>query len=192
MTTVKRRTLAQLTAAYDEMSASPRDVGTVDQIVRRPAVDAREVVTEATFNPRVGLVGDTWLTRGSKHTADGRSDPAAQVTIMNRRIIALIAPDESRWPLAGDQLFVDFDLSVDNLPAGQRLQIGTVLLEVSSQPHTGCDKFTMRFGSDATRFVNSKAGRAQRRRGINTRVIRGGVVRTGDVVRKIDTDDTPA
>jgi MOSC domain-containing protein YiiM len=112
-------------------------------------------------------------------------DTSAQLTLMNARVIALIAPDRKRWPLAGDQLYVDLDLRPDNLPAGTRLALGSAVIEVTDAPHTGCAKFSGRFGSDAIRFVNSRAGRDLRLRGINARVVEPGRVRAGDTIRKL-------
>jgi MOSC domain-containing protein YiiM len=163
---------------------APSDEGSVELIVRRPAVDEREVLTEAELVAGEGLAGDTWRQRGSRRTPDGKANPAAQLTLMNARAAALIAGDMDRWPLAGDQLYVDLDLSGENLPPGSRLAIGSALVEVSEEPHTGCAKFNARFGEDALRFVNSPIGRELNLRGINTRVITSGVVRVGDAVRK--------
>jgi MOSC domain-containing protein YiiM len=108
-----------------------------------------------------------------------------QLNVMNARVIALVAQGEQRWPLAGDQLFLDLDLSAANLPAGTQLALGTAVIEVTDQPHTGCGKFVERFGVDAMQFVNSSIGRELHLRGINARVVRPGRVRAGDVVRKV-------
>jgi MOSC domain-containing protein YiiM len=131
-----------------------------------------------------GLVGDNWGARGSSLTSDGSSHPDMQLTIMNSRVIALVAQAKDRWQLAGDQLFVDLDLSAENLPPGTRLTVGAAMVEVTDQPHTGCQKFGARFGLDAARFVNSPLGKQLHLRGINTRVVQPGVIRVGDVVRK--------
>lgn len=179
------RTLEQLEQALADLDASPQDSGTVEMIVCRPAQGEREVLDAATLDPQAGMVGDNWRTRGSRHTDDGSADPTAQITLMNSRIIALLAKDRDDWSPAGDQFFVDFDLSDENMPAGQRFQLGEAVLEVSATPHTGCAKFTERYGSAAIRFVNSKQGRAQNRRGINAKVITGGVVKQGDTIQKL-------
>jgi MOSC domain-containing protein YiiM len=156
---------------------SPSDDGTVEMIVRRPTVDAREVVTSARIEPGLGLDGDSWGSRPHPSSE-------AEITLMNARCVALLAGDVDRWPLAGDQLYVDLDLGVENLPAGSRLRVGTVLLEVSARPHTGCSKFSARFGDEALAFVNSDVGKAKRLRGMNCRVVEGGVVTAGDGVTK--------
>lgn len=181
-------TAEEIQAGLAEMGESPREIGRLEMIVLRPAVDEREVLGQAEISLADGLVGDTWRQRGSKHTADGSAQPEAQVTLVNSRVMQLLARDRSRWPLAGDQLFVDLDLSQDNLQPGQRLAVGTAILEVSDLPHTGCDKFSARFGSAATRFVNSAEGLRLRRRGLNTRAIRPGAIRVGDRVSKIDAE----
>jgi hypothetical protein len=169
----------------EAVQAAPRDGGRLERIVRRPAVDERETLPEATLDTTRGLVGDSWLARGNRRTADGSADPACQVTLVSTRVLEAIEPDRERWPLAGDQLYVDFDLSVEGLPAGSRISIGTAVLEISETPHTGCAKFSARFGSDALRWINSPVGRAHRMRGLNARVVESGTIREGDAVRRV-------
>jgi hypothetical protein len=174
-----------LEAGLDHVRAAPADAGRVELIVRRPAVDVREALDEGSLDLTEGLVGDTWGARPNKSTPDGRPDPLAQLTVMNARAAALVAVTPERWVLAGDQLFVDLDLSIDNLPPGTRLALGDAIIEVSPTPHTGCAKFHARFGIDALRLVNSPQGRALRLRGLNARVVVPGTVRRGDTVRKV-------
>ncbi len=180
----------ELQSGLDEIRQSPKTQGRLEMIVRRPAVGAREILSEGQLDLAVGLVGDTWEKRGSTRTADGSRHPDMQINLMNARAVALIAQDRTRWPLAGDQLFVDLDLSTSNLPPGTRLEIGTAVLEVTDQPHTGCAKFVERFGLDAMRFVNSPIGREMCLRGINARVVQAGTIRQGDPVsvRPLRTD----
>ena len=185
METVAHLSRLELEAGLGIIRQSPQDNGVLTMIARRPSVDEREIVNEAELNLEEGLVGDTWKMRGSKHNEDGSANIHAQITLMNMRAIALMAQDESRWALAGDQLYVDFDLSVDNLPPGARLAIGSAILEVSAVPHTGCAKFSQRFGVDAHKFVNSPEGKPLRLRGVNARVIQAGTIRVGDVVKKL-------
>jgi MOSC domain-containing protein YiiM len=163
---------------------APADGGSVALIVIRPERDEREAVAEAVLDPAIGVVGDNWVARGSRSMPGGVADPEAQVTIMSTRVLAAFEPDATRWPLAGDQIYVDADLSVDNLPAGTRIAIGGALLEISEKPHTGCVKFGARFGPDALRWINSPVGRELRMRGVNARVVRGGTVRVGDTLRR--------
>ena len=176
--------LAKLNAARDRILASPRDDGRIDLIVRRPGVDERETVAEATLDTEEGLVGDSWRARGAKSAPDGSANPKAQLTLMNARVAALVAMTPERIPLAGDQFYVDFDLTAANVPSGTRLALGSAVIEVSDEPHTGCRKFFDRFGNDAHRFVNSKEDRQLNLRGVNAFVVTGGTVRTGDTVRK--------
>ena len=177
--------LTRLEESLDHIRAAPADGGTVELIARRPGEDEREVLTEARLTTRAGLEGDTWLVRGSSRTPDGSPNPDAQLTLMNARVAAAVAGDRERWPLAGDQLYVDLDLSRANLPPGSRVQIGSAVIEFSEPPHTGCAKFSARFGVDALKFVNSQTGRELRLRGANCRVIVGGTVRPGDTIRKL-------
>src|SRR4029079_12803435 len=132
----------------------------------------REVLAEGELHPLEGLVGDSWKERGSSRTPDGSAHPEMQLNIMNARSIALVAQGRERWPLAGDQLYLDLDLSGENLPAGTRLALGDALSEVTAQPHTGCKHVSAPFGVEAMQFVNSSVGRELHLRGINARVIR--------------------
>jgi hypothetical protein len=180
--------LTRLEASLDQIRQSPVDAGTVELIVARPDVDQRVVLTEARLDLTSGLEGDTWRARGSSRTADGSANPEAQLTLMNSRVAAAVAAgDRERWPLAGDQLFVDLDISVANLPPGSRVQIGSAVIEFSEAPHTGCAKFVARYGIEAQKFVNSTIGRELRLRGANCRVVVAGTIRQGDVIRKVPT-----
>jgi MOSC domain-containing protein YiiM len=176
---------AALDAGLDHVRDSPKDDGAVELIVRRPAVDEREVLAEATLDLHVGLVGDNWQRRGSRGTPDGTPHPDRQLTLMNNRAALLVAGDPERRQLAGDQLYVDLDLSAANLPAGTRLALGSAVIEVTEPPHLGCAKFAARFGEDAWRFVNSRVGRELRLRGLNARVIVPGTVRAGDRIGRV-------
>lgn len=179
------KTLEALSACLPNIQQAPKVNGTLALIVRRPQVDAREVLAEGELNTTEGLSGDTWNKRGSSRTTDGSPHPEMQLNLMNVRVAEAVAGSIKRWPLAGDQLYVDFDLSQANVPPGTRLWIGEAIIEITPQPHTGCGKFSARFGLDALKFVNSTEGRAMGFRGVNARVITPGRVRTGDSVRKI-------
>lgn len=179
-------TAVELTDGLDQVLASPSDAGDLKLVVRRGAESEREVLTEAALDLTDGLVGDTWRTRGSRRTPDHAADPKMQLTVMNARVAALVAVDEERWKLAGDQLYVDLDLSETNLPPGSRLAVGSAVIEVTDAPHLGCQKFRERFGDDALRFVNSAIGRTLRLRGVNTRVVRPGRLAPGDTIRKME------
>jgi hypothetical protein len=172
-------------AGLDTIRQAPAHNGSVELIVRRPAVESREVVDEAELHLVHGLVGDNWSTRGSRATADGSANPKAQLTVMNARLAELVAGAREEWPPAGDQLYVDFDLSKENIPPGTRLTVGSAVIEVTDEPHTGCAKFSARFGSDALRFINSPVGRELNLRGINARVVEPGLVRRGDAISKL-------
>jgi MOSC domain len=185
MLNVQYLSMTELEAGMDHIRQSPKDHGTLRMIVRRPNVDEREVLQEGELSTTEGLVGDTWKVRVNKRSRDGLANSNAQITIMNARAIALLAQSEERWSLAGDQLYVDVDLSDDNLLPGTQLAIGSAILEVSSVPHTGCKKFSSRFGVEAMKFVNSPEGRRLHLRGINTKVIQAGIIRVGDAVRKV-------
>jgi len=183
---MKHLMMIELEAGLDEIRQSPKDQGIVELIVRRPQVDEREVLEEAELDLQRGLVGDNWTFRRSSRTPDGSPHPDMQLNIMNSRVIALLAGEKDRWQLAGDQFFLDLDLSADNLPAGTQVAIGEAIIEVTPPPHLGCHKFVARFGMDAMKFVNSPFGRELHLRGINAKVVQPGRVRVGDVAKKID------
>jgi MOSC domain-containing protein YiiM len=182
---VKHLTMDELEAGLDEIRQAPKDEGRLEMIVRRPRVGEREVLDAGELDVRDGLVGDSWKDRRSSRSADGRAHPDMQLNIMSARVVALVSQDKERWPLAGDQLFVDMDLSADNLPPGTQLTLGSAVIEVTPEPHTGCGKFVERFGADAMKFVNSALGREMGLRGLNARVVQPGVIRVGDVVKKV-------
>jgi len=182
---VKLLTMEELEAGLDEIRQSPKDEGVLELIVRRPQTDEREILEEGELHLTEGLVGDSWKKRGSSRTSDGSPHPDMQLNIMNARAIALVAQHKDRWPLAGDQLFIDMDLSTENLPAGTRLALGSAIIEVTAQPHTGCKKFVARFGLDAMRFVNSPVGKQLNLRGINAKVVQPGAIRVGYEIKKI-------
>ncbi len=178
----------ELAAGLNEIHKSPRTSGVVEWIVRRPGPGERDVVAVAELDVVEGLVGDDWLRRGSRMTSDGSAHPDMQLTVMNSRAIALVARSKDRWQLAGDQLYVDLDLSTDNLPPGTRLRVGTATIEVTREPHTGCKQFSAHFGIAATKFVNSTEGKRLRLRGINAMVVQSGTVRVGELATKLETD----
>jgi MOSC domain-containing protein YiiM len=171
--------MEELEAGLDDIRRAPKDLGVLRLIVRRPEVNAREVLEEGQLDLARGLVGDSWA------SGRGRPHPDRQLNIMNARAIALVAQADDRWALAGDQLYIDLDLSIDNLPIGARLALGSAVVEVTEPPHNGCAKFAARFGIDAVKFVNSPDGKRMRLRGLNARILRPGVIRVGDVETKV-------
>jgi len=185
MLNMEHLSVMELEAGLEHIRRAPKDHGTLKMIVLRPREDEREVVERGELSLSEGLVGDNWKKRGSKHTPDGSAHLYAQITVMNARATELLAQREERWCLAGDQLYVDFDLSDENIPPGTRLAIGSAILEVSAEPHTGCKKFSARFGVDAMKFVNAPEGKRLHLRGINTKIVQPGTVRIGDIVSKI-------
>ena len=178
MTTVRHLTTEEIEKNLAKVLESPEDNGVLELIVCRPQEDARAVLETGTLDPKNGLVGDCWLTYN-----DGATE--AQIAIMNSRIIDLLAQDKERWKLAGDQLYIDLNLTDENLPAGTRLAIGSAILEVTKEPHNGCKKFVERFGLDAMKFVNSPVGKKYHLRGIYARVVQAGTIRRGDLVKKV-------
>lgn len=165
-------TYAELEAALPLLRAAPKERGVLEMIVRRPASNEREVIEGGELRAGAGLVGDRW-------TPSSTSEP---LTLTSSRLLGLLAHSRERWPLAGDQLYVDFDLSAEHLPPGTRLHVGSAVIEISSTPHTGCGKYRDRFGLDALRFISSPVGRELNLRGVNAYVVTGGLVRVGDAI----------
>ena len=181
----------RLEAGLDHIRRSPQDHGRLVLVVRRPEVDQRDLPEEAVLDQVTGLEGDTWRTRGSSSTPDGSADPDRQITVINARLAELVAGGTERMALAGDQLYLDLDLSLDNLPAGSLFAVGGAVLRVSEAPHTGCAKFMERFGVEAMRFANGRIGRRLRLRGMNTRIVVPGTVRLGDLAVKVSAQRAP-
>ena len=182
---IKHLSTPDLEAGLDHIINSPKNQSVLDMIVSRPEEDAREVMELADLDVNVGLVGDTWQDRPSTRSGDGKAHPDMQITIMNSRVADLVAQDKERWPLSGDQLFADIDLSADNMPPGTRISVGAAILVATDQPHTGCKKFAARFGADALKFISSPVGKELQLRGINCKVVQNGEIKPGDSVNKL-------
>lgn len=179
-------TTDELTAALDHLREAPSTEGTLASVVRRPDRGERELLAEGVLDLEGGLLGDNWLSRATSHAVASGAHLKAQLNVMSARMVALLADSPERQALAGDQLFVDLDISHDNLPTGARLAIGeTAVIEVTDKPHNGCAKFRARFGDEALEFINSEVGKQLRLRGFNARVVTPGVVRPGDAVRRL-------
>ena len=184
MKDVIQLTTENLVEGMEKIKRSPSDNGIVEMIVIRPQTDEREVLNQGVLDVKEGLVGDRWSKRDRSQSIDSPSNPDTQLTLINSRVVSLLAQQKERWSLAGDQFYVDLDLSTKNLPAGSRLAIGDGIIEITAEPHTGCQKFVERYGKDAMIFVNSAAGRRLNLRGIYAKVIQPGVILVGDVVKK--------
>ena len=178
MTEAQHATPEELEAGLSRIRQAPKHAGRLELIVRRPGIGERELLDEGELDLADRLMGDRWSERSDRRAPN----PNAQLTLMSARAAALIARTKERWPLAGDQLYVDLDLSVESLPAGTGLKVGNAVIEITELPHTGCKKFVERFGRDAMLFVNSPVGRELRLRGVNTKVVQPGSIRVGDAI----------
>jgi hypothetical protein len=185
MTTARHLSLAELEAGLPEMRRSPADGGTLVRIVVRPDKELRELPQSCDVTPESGIQADRWERYCSHVLPDGRLNPETQLTLMNARANSLIAGDDARGSLSGDNLIVDLDLSVGNLPPGQRLKIGEAIIEITAKPHTGCAKFSSRFGAEALKFVNTSEGAALRLRGAHAQVVQAGRISVGDRIEKL-------
>jgi MOSC domain-containing protein YiiM len=184
---MRHRTLAELEPHLEHLRSAPSEQGRLVLLACRTGPGTRRLLDEGRLDLDEGLVGDGWSTRRGR-TPDGRPDPDKQVTVMSSRVVALLDDEPNGQALAGDQLYVDLDLSVDNLPPGARIAVGEAVLEVTGKAHLGCAKFVRHFGEEAMRFVNGRVGRRLRLRGLNARVVTPGTVRPGDAVTVVHRD----
>jgi len=184
--TVRYLTRDELDAGLADIRAAPKDHGRLEASVVRPAHDARRSLPACEISLAGGVHSDHWALGCWKTTEDGRPHPDVQICLMNARVIQLIAQAQDRWPLAGDNLFVDLDLSADNLPPGTRLALGSAVIEITDVPHNGCKKFAARYGRDAVLFVNSPEGKRLHLRGTYARVVTDGAIAVGDELTKLD------
>ena len=185
MSMIRHLDTAELEAQLPKALTSPTDGGTLEGIVVRPDRDLRQTPFEAEVTSEEGLKGDRWVRHCTRKLADGRLNPDSQLTLMNSRVLDFIAGSRDRWELAGDNLLVDLDITAANLPPGQRLRVGTAILEITPHPHTGCSKFSRRFGEQAFRFVNAPERADLRLRGVHASVIQSGLLRVGDRIQKL-------
>ena len=185
-------TLAELEAGLPEILQAPKDNGTLAAIVIRPEPARTGGTGKLRSQPEAGYAGDNWASGCWKTTYDGAPHPDVQICIMNARCIALIAQDRGNWAPAGDNLFIDMDLTPDNVPPGTQLAIGTAVIEITDTPHNGCESFIARYGRDACIFVNTREGKRLRLRGIYGRIVRDGRLAVGDSARKVTPKDLPA
>lgn len=173
-------TTAELENNLHYILSSPKDAGRVESIIVRRRKNERELRKEVFLSLEKGVEGDRWF-----DLSKGEPDPRRQLTIINSRLIKLLAQSEDRLCLAGDNLITDFDLSVSNLPVGQRLTIGNVIIEISDVPHTGCLKFAERYGNDSVEFINAPERSNLRLRGVYAKFLNSGLIYLGDSINKI-------
>lgn len=183
---VKHLTKPELDAGLQHILESPKDNGRLEAIVIRPESGQRKDLESCEISLEGGTHGDFWVRQSHMHTEDGRSHPDVQICMMNARCIALVAGERARWPLAGDNLYIDMDMSPENLPTGQKLSVGSAVIQITDAPHAACASFIERYGRDAAVFVNVGPGKANRLRGIYARVVQDGRVSVGDAVVKVD------
>ena len=174
-----------LLAGLDHIRQAPKTGGRIDMILVRPEPKLRQLLDTCDLSPEGGVHGDNWVLKCWKSLPDGRPDPSAQVTIMNTRLAQLVGGAREYWPLAGDQLYADLDLSYENLPVGQRLQLGTAVMEITPELHKGCAQFRARFGDAALKFISNEEGKRLNLRGIYAKVVKAGSARVGDEIHKI-------
>jgi len=172
-------TLAELNDSIGPILDSPTDGGTVEMLIVRPTENARITPESAEVSPELGMHGDHWS------MGKYREYPDIQIAIMNSRVLDLVSGGRDRWSLAGDNIIADLDLSQANLVPGQKLALGTAVLEITEEAHEGCKKFSSRFGADALRFVNLGRAKELRLRGIYARVVEPGTISVGDQISKL-------
>jgi MOSC domain-containing protein YiiM len=182
----KHLSRAELQAGLPHILDSPKDDGVLEAIVIRSAPGERQDLQSCEISLEGGTHGDHWAKGCWMSTEDGKPHPDVQICIMNARCIALVAQERPRWPLAGNNFFIDLDLRPGNLPPGQRLAIGTAIIEITAVPHTGCESFVERYGRAAVVFVNAPKGKALRLRGVYARVVQDGCITVGDRVVKVN------
>jgi hypothetical protein len=165
------RLLEDLERMLESLLPAPTDQGQVRLVVMKGQGGRRETPERIFLNPIAKAPGEA---------GDDQEDED-QLAIMQHGVADLIANGQP-LPLFGDNLFLDLDLSLENLPPGSQLRVGKAILQVTPLPHNGCSKFRGRFGDNALRFVSKKELRHRNLRGIYMRVLEGGEVGPGDRV----------
>lgn len=168
----------ELSRRFAELTPPPRDAGSVRLLVRRGWHQGRrEEPASVMLSASEGMPGDSWS------RSEGRT-PDSQLTAMEVGVAEMIANGQP-WSLFGDQLYLDLDLSAENLPVGSAVAVGEAVLEVTPKPHKGCAKYQARFGADALRLISRPDLRPRHLRGIYLRVVTDGLVRVGDAVEVV-------
>ncbi len=176
---------AELKAALGHIRAAPADGAAVEMLCLRPGYGERRFVDEITVTRDQGIPGERWQTQPWLRLDDGSPHPGIQISILSRRVLDLVWRDRENTVHPGDTFVADMDLSEDNLPVGQILQAGSAHLQVSDVFNNGCVKWKTRYGVPALEWINLPDHRALRLRGILCRVLRDGVIRNGDRLKKL-------
>lgn len=175
------RTFEELRELWSRAPARPIGRGVVRRIVARKGGGVHQLLERGEITRAAGLVGDRWALGDSPH-------PGQQITLIDATVAELIAAGVGP-ERAGDNLHVELDVGEAALPIGALLRVGTALLEVSPEPHTGCKKFRERFGLEALRWINDRTHASLRLRGLNCQVVGDGAVAVGDVIEVVPRDD---
>lgn len=170
------RSFEELQRALAELHV-PTGTGRLAGIIRRPASGQRDVIQRILLSVAEGIPGNRWGSRIPQ-------DPEGQIAVMRADVAELIAGARgaTAFALFGDNLFMELDLSVEALPPGSRVRVGTAVLELAAKPHTGCSKFLARFGPGALKLVSDPGLRHLNLRGIYLRVVDPGEIAEGDTV----------
>lgn len=182
---VRHLTTQEIEAGLPDVHASPKDHGELVAIFTRPAVGERRELQATEITAECGIPDDHWSKGCWKSLENGAPDPDVQISLMSSRFINLIASSRENWGLSGNNIFVDLDLTPENLPIGQKLKVGAAELVITAVPYTGCAKFIERYGRDACVYVNRGLGRDMRLRGVYGRVVKDGYIKVGDKVTKL-------
>jgi MOSC domain-containing protein YiiM len=162
---------------FDNLPASPRDVGRVHACVLRTGEGQRELPDSVEIVSGKGLAGDHW---GCYEYDEAQNE----VSLINVHVVQSLAHgDPRKAALSGDNFQVDLDLSIENLPVGTVLTLGDAQLRISEIEHRPCVKFVERFGARAAKRVARANRRGLRGRGVLCEVVRDGMVRVDDEIR---------
>jgi MOSC domain-containing protein YiiM len=154
-------------------------------LINRPSEGIHIETNELHLDTERGIVGDRWRDSAWLRRPDGSPDPRVQVSLTNLAVMQCFADETGRSPFdCGDNLYTHLSLTETNLPVGQRLRIGAAVLEVSDVENDACGKFAQRFGASAFQYIRAPQNRHLRLRGIFCRILRGGVIRVGELITK--------
>lgn len=173
---------AELDAQLPHVLNAPKTGSRVAMLCTRPARNERVFPDAIVLTRARGIDGDREMAQPWLRLDNGDPDPRIQVSIIPQRVLDLVWRDRENITHPGDNIVADIDVSLDNMPVGTILTIGTAALRVSDEWNDGCAKWNKRMGRAAYEWTTQPDHEPLRLRGIYCEIITDGVIKLGDTI----------